>query len=553
MLLFQTTFANAQNIKYDIVVYGATSSGVTAAVQGSRMGFKVALIAHDNHIGGLTSSGLGATDIGKKEAIGGIAREFYKRVRKYYFDNPSAWKQESLKAYTEHVYKEGIDSVAMWYFEPHVALDIFRKMIDESGVALIFNERLKLDKTTAVIKKKGSIESIVMESGRRVQGKVFIDATYEGDLMAMAGVSYTVGREPNNMYGETRNGIQLFEHYYNHHLFARKVDPYVMPGDPSSGLLYGVKYAQKPGKEGDGDRGVQAYCFRLCMTDVPENRIPFPKPDDYDPRKYELLLRYFESVKTFPYVPDMDAAYLENPVLGWDPTKVIMPNRKTDSNTKGPLSFNLVGRNYDYPDGDYSARERIYQDHKSWQMGLIWFVANDPRVPEWIQAPVNKWGLPKDEFAETGGWPPQLYIREARRMVSNYVMTELDCLGKRSANDVVALGAYAMDSHIVSRYVGDDGYVRNEGHIGVSLQQPYPISYRSIVPKKEECINLLVPVCLSSSHAAYGSIRMEPVFMELGQSAAIAAASAIKYKQAVQDISYNILKQELVHYKQILK
>lgn len=550
LLLLQTHYALSRPLQkpaYDVVVYGATSAGVTAAVQSARMGLRVALIVHDNHIGGLTTSGLGATDIGKKEAIGGLAREFYQRIRQYYFNTPEAWKQETLEQYKGHVYKQGIDSSAMWYFEPHVALKIFKDMLREQQVELVMNERLKLDIKTAVIRKGTQIKVIVMETGRRFEAGVFIDATYEGDLMAMAGVSYSVGRESNETYGETQNGIRLWHDKYNHHLFARKIDPYVRPGDAQSGLIKGVQYASRPGKEGQGDAGVQAYCFRLCLTDARDNMIPFEKPAGYNVADYELLLRYLQSIRTFPYVPEKDAAYIENPIMGWNPFTVIMPNRKTDSNTKGPVSFNYVGENYKYPDGSYEERKKIFEAHKNWQMGLIWFMANDTRVPEWLQLPIRKWGLPKDEFQSTGGWPPQLYIREARRMISDYVMTEHDCLGNRVVEDPVGLGSYAMDSHIVSRYVGDDGYVRNEGHIGVPLAKPYPISYRSIVPRQRECSNLLVPVCVSASHAAYGSIRMEPVFMSLGQSAAIAAAIAIRNKQAVQQVNYALLKEQLLN------
>ncbi|MGC4235827.1 MAG: FAD-dependent oxidoreductase [Niabella sp.] len=550
LLFFSGAAQTGKNKNYDLVVYGATSAGITSAVQAARMGLSVALIVHDHHVGGLTTSGLGATDIGNKDAIGGLAREFYRRIRNYYFSNSAAWKQESLKEYLGHVYKDGIDGNAMWYFEPHVAGRVFNEMLAEQNIEVISGERLRLDRKTAVSITKGIIQSIFMESGRAIRARMFVDATYEGDLMAMAGVKYTVGRESNQTYGETKNGVQLWEHEYNHHLFARKVDAYKRPGDASSGLLYGVQYMHKPGKEGDGDQRMQAYCYRLCLTDVPENRITITRPDNYDSSRYELMLRYLQSTKTFSYVPDKDAAFIENPVIGWNPAMVIMPNRKTDSNTKGPLSFNLVGGNYQYPDGDYKVRQKIIEEHKSWQMGLIWFISNDPRVPDWIRIPASKWGLAKDEFTQTGGWPPQLYIREARRMVSDYVMTELDCLGERKAEDAVAFGAYAMDSHIVSRYVGDDGYVRNEGHIGVGLSSPYPVSYRSIIPGKKDCKNLLVPVCLSASHAAYGSIRMEPVFMALGQSAAIAAFIALKNNQPVQEVPYSELKKELLVFGQ---
>ncbi len=537
---------------YDVVVYGATSSGIAAAVQVARMGKSVILIEPSGHVGGLTTGGLGATDAGDESAIGGIAKEFYGRIRSYYHSNPSVWRQESLAQYLSHVHPRGIDEDAMWFFEPHVALHIYHNMLREASVPVLRNERLDLGAGVGVEKRAGRIMGIVTESGNRFVGKTYIDATYEGDLMAKAGVSYTIGREGTEQYGESLNGIRLHRHMYNFHMFARWVDPYVVPGDSTSGLIPGVTHPEPPGRDGEGDHRVQSYCFRLCMTDVKDNQVPFPKPEGYDSARYELLLRYLISDDRFPWVTDDRFRGIENPVLGWDPRIILMPNRKTDANTKGPISFNHTGANYDYPDGNYSTRQRIVDDHKAWQQGLFWFMANDARVPAEFSDPVQEWGLAADEFTDTDHWPPQLYIREARRMVSDEVVTEHHCLGNETAQAPVGLGSYAMDSHIVSRYVTDEGYVSNEGHVGRGVPNPYPIGYGSIVPRSSECTNLLVPVCVSATHVAFGSIRMEPVFMVLGQSAGAAAALAADTGINVQDVPYSSFQSRMQQDGQVL-
>ena len=372
-----------------------------------------------------------------------------------------------------------------------------------------------------------------MESGRSFRGRVFIDATYEGDLMAAAGVSYVVGREANSTYGETLNGVQTQNAI--HHQFVQPVDPYVVAGDASSGLLYGVD-GSGPGAEGQGDHRVQAYCYRLCATDDPDNRRPWPKPDDYDARRYELLLRNFEA---------------GDERVPWHPVR--MPNRKTDSNNNFAVSTDCIGMNYAYPDGDYATRERIICEHETYTKGLMWTLANDPRVPEAVRSHFRTWGLARDEFVDNDNWPYQLYGREARRMVSEYVMTQHDCQGRRVAEDPVGLAAYTMDSHNVQRYVDGHGCARNEGDVQVGGFPPYPISYRSIVPRRAECTNLLVPVCLSASHIAFGSIRMEPVFMVLGESAATATVLALETGGAVQDVPYNCLAERLLSDGQILR
>lgn len=510
----------------DVVIYGATSAGVAAAVQVSRMGHSVVLIEPGKHVGGLTSGGLGFTDSGDKRAIGGIAREFYQRIRRHY-DDASAWTQEQSSDYPR--YRPADD--AMWTFEPKVAEQVFRRMLTEVRVELLQGERL--NRSTGVMVVGGRIQQIVMESGLVLAGQQFIDATYEGDLMAAAQVKYTVGREANSVYGETLNGNQVRANTHNHR-FLKSVDPFRVRGDRSSGLLPGID-AAGPGLEGAGDHRVQAYCFRMCMSKSPQNRRPFPKPDGYDERNYELLLRNFEAGDLrVPLSPDM------------------MPNLKTDTNNNGAVSTDFLGGNYDYPEADYVQREAIIRDHERYQKGLMWTLANHPRVPASVRAEMAQWGLPLDEFTDNDNWPHQLYIRESRRMVSDYVMTEQDCRRERMAADSVGLGSYNMDSHNVRRFVTADGKVQNEGDVQVSPGGAYLISYRSVVPARGQVENLAVPVCLAASHIAYGSIRMEPVFMVLGQSAATASVLALRTGTSLQNVQYAELRARLLQDGQVL-
>jgi hypothetical protein len=514
----------------DIVVYGGTSSGIVAALQAKRDGKSVVLIEPSKHMGGLTTGGLGATDIGNKVVIGGIARDFYRRVWKHY-QSDDVWKHETRDAYNVRNARFNPADDTMWTFEPHVASLVYRQMLAEAGITPILNERL--NRTNGVRKNGPRITSITTESGHTFTGRAFIDATYEGDLMAAAGVRYHVGRESNETYGETLNGVQPKLNVKSHR-FTHLVDPYIKPGDPMSGLLWGVQAKSLP-PDGSGDRAVQAYCYRLCTTDVPENRRPWPKPADYDESRFELLLRNFEA---------------GDHRVPWHP--IWMPNRKTDTNNNYAFSTDYIGGNYDYPDADYATREKIIADHVSYQQGLMWTLANHARVPAKIREQFQRLGLAKDEFIDNDNWPTQLYVREARRMIGPYVMTEHNCRGKQVAEDSVGMGAYTMDSHNCLRYVTPEGSVQNEGDVQVGGFKPYPISYRSIVPKAEECSNLLVPVCLSSSHISYGSIRMEPVFMILGQSAATAATIAIDANASVQDIDYETLQAKLLADGQVL-
>jgi hypothetical protein len=529
LLLLVPQLVSAAEPTYDVVVYGGTSGGIAAAIQTARMEKTVLLIEPSKHLGGLTSGGLGRTDIGNKRAIGGISREFYARILAHY-RQPEAWRQETLADYARRG-KEFVDDDTMWGFEPHVAEIVYRAMLAEAKVPVVMEERLDLD--GGVTREGLRIAVIRMESGKSFAGRMFIDATYEGDLMAKAGVTYTVGREANAKYGETLNGVQTRRAVS--HQFVKPVDPYVVPGDPASGLVPRV-HGDDPGAEGEGDRRVQAYCFRLCMTDAPDIRRAWPRPDNYDERQYELLLRNFEA---------------GDDRIPWLPAG--MPNRKTDTNNRHAFSLDNIGMNYDYPDGDYAVRERIVKEHEDYQKGLMWTLANHPRVPPHVRATFTKWGLAKDEFVDNDNWPHQLYVREARRMVSDYVMIEQDCRGARVPKDSVGLAAYTMDSHNTQRHIDRNGHVRNEGDIQVGGFPPYPISYRSIVPANGECVNLLVPVCLSSSHIAFGSIRMEPVFMILGQSAATAAVHAIEAGTTVQEVDYAKLRPRLLADGQVLQ
>lgn len=519
---------------FDVVVYGGTSAAVTAAVQVQRMGKSVVVVSPDRHLGGLSSGGLGWTDTGDKSVIGGLAREFYHRIWRHYED-PAAWRWQVRSEYGNR--GQGTPAVdgaqrTMWIFEPHVAEEVFEDLVAEHGIDVRRDEWL--DRGSGVHVEDGRIQSIATESGARFAGSAFIDATYEGDLMAAAGVSYAVGREGTDSYGEEWAGVQKDARHHGH-FFPDGVDPYVTPGDPASGLLARIS-PEPPGENGSADDRVQAYCFRLCLTRVPGNRVRFPKPEAYDPTQYELILRVFAS--------------------GWretfrkfDP----IPNGKTDTNNHGPFSTDNIGMNYAYPEASYEARQAIMAEHEEYQKGLLYFLANDERVPADVREEFAQWGFARDEFAENGNWPHQLYIRESRRLLGEFVMTEHECLAKRAVPESVGMGSYAMDSHNVQRYVTADGFVQNEGDIGVKPLRPYGIAFGSLKPRRQEVTNLLVPVCVSASHIAYGSIRMEPVFMILGQSAATAAVLAIEEGIAVQDLEYDKLRGRLLADGQILE
>jgi hypothetical protein len=528
--------------EYDIVIYGGTSAGIAAAIQAKRMNKSVILIEPDNRIGGLTTGGLGQTDIGNKIAIGGISREFYERVKAHY-DQPENWKWQKREEYRDGGQtRTGPEENAMWTFEPSAALAIYEKWLEEDQISVVKNE--KLDRENGVVKENGKITSITTLNGNTYTGKVFIDATYEGDLLASAGVSYRTGRESNSDFGETLNGVHtkltdttmsgLPAHNAINHNFVDGVDPYVVAGDPSSGLLPYIN-PDGPGIEGQGDKNLQAYCYRMCLTDHPENRIPFEKPAGYDEKNYELLLRNYEAGEDgFPWI-NSD-----------------MPNRKTDTNNRTGFSTDFIGQNYLYPEASYEEREQIKEAHRNYQKGLMWTLANHPRIPDKIRNEVARWGTCKDEFSREDGWQEQLYIREARRMNGVMTMTQYHCEGIEVVPDPVGMGAYGMDSHHTQRYVNAQGFVKNEGNVEARVAAPYPVSYRAILPKEHECSNLLVPVCLSATHIAFGSIRMEPVFMVLGQSAATAAVMAIDQHSTIHALDYELLRTRLMQDRQVL-
>ncbi|MCB0688519.1 MAG: FAD-dependent oxidoreductase, partial [Saprospiraceae bacterium] len=409
-------------------------------------------------------------------------------------------------------------------------------------IELVKNE--KLDRKKGVVMENGKITTITMLSGKQFSGKVFIDATYEGDLLAAAGVSYRLGRESNSDFKETLNGVHtrltdttmsgLPSHDAINHNFVDGVDPYVKAGDPNSGLLPYIN-PDGPGKENEGDKNLQAYCYRMCLTDDPENRIPFEKPENYQEINYELLLRNYEAGENgFPWINSA------------------MPNRKTDTNNRTGFSTDFIGQNYTYPEATYEEREKIKEAHRNYQKGLMWTLANHPRIPDKIRNEVARWGMCKDEFEREDGWQNQLYIREARRLNGEMTMTQYHCEGIEKADDAVGMGAYGMDSHHTQRYVNEKGFVKNEGNVEARVAAPYPISYRALLPKKEECQNLIVPVCLSATHIAFGSIRMEPVFMVLGQSAATAAILAIDQNVGLHELPYADLKAKLLADHQVL-
>ncbi|MFT5999420.1 MAG: hypothetical protein ACI81P_001878 [Neolewinella sp.] len=538
----------------DVVIYGGTSAGISAAIQAARLDKSVLIIEPTSRLGGLTTGGLGQTDIGNKQAIGGISREFYGNIKRHYLDAAN-WGWQLRSEYKDGGQtRSGKNDDTMWSFEPSAALKVYHEMLNNLDIAIVYNQQL--DRATGVSKVSNTINSISMKSGKTYFGEVFIDATYEGDLMAAAGVSYTVGREANAQYGESLNGVQrgktgttlqgTVSNNSVYHDFVEGVDPYIVKGDTSSGLLPFITEVAFE-TEGQGDKGIQAYCFRMTLTDHPENRIPFKQPEDYNELDYELLFRNYEAA---------DGALEEmysygDKLVPW--INSAMPNRKTDTNNQKGVSTDFIGQNWDYPEASYEEREEIVARHRRYQQGLMWTLAYHPRIPQKVKEKVSQWGTCKDEYEREDGWQQQLYIREARRMVSNYVMSQKNCEGIEVVQDPVGMAAYGMDSHHIKRYVNAKGYVSNEGNVEAHVKAPFPISYRSIVPKKEECSNLLVPICLSATHIAFGSIRMEPVFMVLGQSSGVIASLAIEENKAVQEIEYNRLREVLRETNQVLE
>ncbi|NLN91705.1 MAG: FAD-dependent oxidoreductase [Candidatus Hydrogenedens sp.] len=536
LLLAHPAFSAVER-NYDIVIYGGTSAGIIAAVQAVEMGKTVAVVSPDRHLGGLTSSGLGFTDTGNKAVIGGLSRNFYHRVWQHY-NRDEGWTWQSRDSFGNR--GQGVPAMdgefrTMWVFEPQVAERVYEEIVSEYKIPVFRDEWL--DRESGVVLNENRIASIKTLAGNVYHGRMFIDAGYEGDLLAAAGVSYAIGRESNDTYGETLNGVQKGNAKY--HQFLKCVDPYIIPGDPESGLLPRI-HGDDPGEDGTGDHRIQAYCYRVCLTTHEENRMPFRKPGNYDPLQYEL------------YARELDQGF-DTKLRKFD----VIPNLKTDTNNYGSFSTDNIGMNYEYPEASYEKRLEIMREHRDYQEGYFWFLANDPRVPQGMREIMSQWGLAKDEFTDNNHWPHQIYVREARRMVSDFVVAEPHLRQTKETPRSVGMGSYNMDSHNTQRYVDRDedgnACARNEGDVQINPGGPYPIDYGAIVPKEEECANLLVPVCVSASHIAFGSIRMEPVFMILGQSAATAAVMALDENIPVQQVDYERLSARLLEDGQVLR
>lgn len=496
---------------YDLVVYGATASGAMAALTAAREGLHVVLLEPGNHVGGMLTGGLSATDVGNRNVIGGYPLEFFQRVGQYYD-------------------VQQFDQTVSWRFEPHVGEEILRSMLEESGlkeagVDLRLHERLR--EKGGVIKAGNRIVSMTTEDGTAWKGKVFVDATYEGDLMAAAGVSYTWGRESIAKYGESLAGVRAETpmHQFKFKLSAYGPDGKLLP-EISAGPL---------APPGSADHEVQSCNFRLILTKDRHNQVPYPKPSNYDPHKYQLLANYIHGfMQHYGRVPRFNELTLQ----------VGIPNHKTDFNNMGPFSTDYIGKDWTLPNASYAERKIIWQDHINYTKGFFYFLAHDPQVPEQLRKEVNEWGLAKDEFTDTEHWPPQLYIRESRRMIGEYVMTQKDLQTERNKTDAIGMGSYNIDSHNFERVAMPDGSVQNEGDTEIPVQ-PYQIPYRILLPQREQAGNLLVPVCVSASHVGYSSLRMEPQYMIMGQAAGVAASIAVRENTDVQNIDIKILQDEL--------
>ena len=505
---------------YDLAVYGGTAGGAITAISGARMGLKTVLLEPRQHIGGMVSGGLSRTDVGKREVIGGYSLEFYWRAGNAY----------DMAQYLQEI---------AWLVEPKVAENVFRKMLAEAGVTVLFQQRLRekdgVRKSGGRGERGGRIEAITMENGAQYTARMFADCTYEGDLMAQAGVTYTWGRESSAQYGESLAGVRGETPF---HQFLVDISP-----KGADGKLLPEISAAPAGEAGSADRKVQAYNFRMILSHDPANQVAYPRPAHYDPARFELFARLLDAMQKKQGRPAR---------LGEVLSVIAIPNQKADINNNGAFSTDYIGKSWDYPNAGYARREEIWRDHEEYIKELFWFLAHDARVPPSLQKEANEWGLAKDEFLDTGHWPNQLYIREARRMVGEYVMRQQDVQTELTKPDPIGMGSYNSDSHNVQRVVNQDGFVRNEGDMQVAVE-PYQIPYRVLVPKRNEAQNLLVPVCFSASHVAYSTLRMEPQYMILGQAAGVAAAMAIRGGLAVQDIDTARLARTLVEHGAILE
>ena len=498
------------NRDYDVVVYGATAGGTIAAIAAAEEGAAVLLIEPGRHVGGMVTGGLSHNDYGDRSVIGGMALEFYKKVADHYKAPLYYWRGP----------------------EPHVGERIFLDWLEAAGVEIRFGNRVE-----EVVTRDHRIESIGLTGGDRISGRVFIDATYEGDLMARAGVSYAVGREGVRDFGESWAGRRAI--MPDGHQMLPRVSSFDEKGD-----LLPLIHPEPMVAEGEADAGIQGYGFRLIVTDEPSNRVSFPVPDLYDPADYALVARYYQ---VHPGAGNM--------VHLW-PT---LPGGKSDMNSSGPISTNVVnGLNWEYPDAEYNRRDEIWQKMKDYTLGLLYFLSYDPAVPERIRKETQEIGLCRDEFTDNGHWPHQLYIRVARRMIGEYFMTQHDLETDTVKYDAIGMGSYNIDvRHVqrtfvpVSRFPELHYEVYNEGYISIPVA-PYEIPYRALLPSYGECRNLIVPVCISASHVAYASVRMEPQYMIMGHAAGIAAAMAAREGREVHLVDIARLQEKLAAGNQVL-
>lgn len=492
---------------YDFIVYGGTAGGVMTAVAAAREGVKVLLLEPGSHLGGMATGGLSRTDFGKKEVIGGMALEFYWRVGVKY----------EMSRYANEV---------AWFYEPHVGEQVLKEMLDQAHVDVRLHQRLR--ERTGVEKAGAEIRAITMEDGNSYRARFFADCTYEGDLMAQSHVTYTFGRESSAQYGESLAGVRDRTPLHQWQVPVKARD--------ENGKFLPEVSPEPKGETGSADRKVQAYNYRMILSDDPANRVPFPKPANYDPHRYELMARLLAAMtEKLGHPQVLNQVSLVAPI----------PNHKADFNNQGAFSTDYIGGSWDYPDATYARRAEIIRAHVDYTKGYFYFLAHDPRVPKSLQAEVNRWGLAKDEFTDNQNWPHQLYIREARRMVSDFVMTQKDVQTDLTKPDVIGMGSYNSDSHNVHRFVNAEGDVENEGDMQVAVK-PYQIPYGVVIPKRAEATNLVIPVCFSASHVAYSSLRMEPQYMIIGQAAGNAIAMAMKSGIPVQDVDTKALTGKLL-------
>jgi hypothetical protein len=520
VFLAAASVLRAADFSADVVVYGATPAGVCAAVGAAREGASVLLVEPSAHIGGVNTGGLCFSDSNQmwRVALRGLFEEFHQRIE----DDYTARGVKLPYSVAEKDQK-------VWTYEPHVAARVTDAMLREAGVRVLSGQAL-----SGTEKEGARLKKFATAKGDRFSAKIFVDATYEGDLMAAAGVSWTIGREGRKEFGESLAGKQ----------YPKKAMP--ISGLDAEGKLLPLITTKDAGPDEDGDRNVMVYSFRLCITAKPENRVAFPEPAKYDPARFEAVRRYFAAEK--------------KPILLWD--LYPLPGEKADANNGigKQFSMGIVGGGNAWCEADAAGRAKIWEEHRQYTLELYKFLTTDPAVPENLREQLAKYGLCKDEFAATDHWSPQLYVREGRRMRGAYLLTQADILATNTKPDTIAVASFPIDSHDCQRVARGDSEVINEGTIipfrlnpAQRAGPPYQVPFRAITPKSEDCTNLLVPVAISATHVAYCSIRVEPAWMTIGQSAGIAAALSAKNETDVQKLDYAALRTRLLAQKIVLE